>query len=183
MSAGPSATDIKQAAESVVIALAIAGDDLAFAEIVERRQRLLRNFMRHLCGDATLADDLAQQTFLQAWRSIKQLKSPAAFGGWFKRVAVSIWLQHVRKHSAGADEVETDENYDAVHREDHDKAIDLDGALNQLPALMRLCVVLAYHDGLSHSEIVETTGLPLGTVKSHITRGAARLQVLLADYG
>jgi RNA polymerase sigma-70 factor (ECF subfamily) len=48
---------------------------------------------------------------------------------------------------------------------------------------MRLCVVLAYNEGMSHPQIVALTGLPLGTVKSHIARGAARLREILADYG
>lgn len=182
MSAGFSATGLKQVAESVVVALAIAGDDLAFTEIVRRRQRLLRNFMRRLCGDSVLADDLAQHAFLQAWRSIRQLKSPAAFGGWFKKVAVNVWLQYARKQSSRLDDIDVEAEHDAYYREDHANTIDLDSTLRQLPEIMRLCVVLAYHDGMSHSEIAEATGLPLGTVKSHVARGTARLQVLLADY-
>ena len=61
--------------------------------------------------------------------------------------------------------------------------MDLDAALSMLPPDMRVCVVLAYNEGLSHPEIVELTGLPLGTVKSHISRGAARLREILASYG
>jgi RNA polymerase sigma-70 factor (ECF subfamily) len=48
---------------------------------------------------------------------------------------------------------------------------------------MRLCLVLAYNEGMSHPEIAALTGLPLGTVKSHVSRGAARLREVLADYG
>ena len=58
----------------------------------------------------------------------------------------------------------------------------LDAALMQLAPAARLCVVLAYHEGLSHSEISATTSIPLGTVKSHVTRGAARLRQILKDY-
>jgi DNA-directed RNA polymerase specialized sigma24 family protein len=61
--------------------------------------------------------------------------------------------------------------------------MDLDAALSTLLPDMRLCVVLAYNEGLSHPEIVALTSLPLGTVKSHIARGAARLRETLADYG
>jgi DNA-directed RNA polymerase specialized sigma24 family protein len=61
--------------------------------------------------------------------------------------------------------------------------MDLDAALATLPPDVRLCVVLAYNEGNSHPEIVALTGLPLGTVKSHIARGAARLRDTLADYG
>jgi hypothetical protein len=60
--------------------------------------------------------------------------------------------------------------------------LDLDGALAELPVIVRLCVVLSYHDGMSHTEIATLTKMPLGTVKSHIRRGAQKLQQLLSDY-
>jgi RNA polymerase sigma-70 factor (ECF subfamily) len=60
--------------------------------------------------------------------------------------------------------------------------MDLDAALAQLPAEPRLCVVLAYDEGLTHPEIAALTGMPIGTVKSHISRGAERLRELLAEY-
>ena len=60
--------------------------------------------------------------------------------------------------------------------------IDLDKALAQLPLPMRLCIVLAYNDGLSHQEIADVTGIPLGTVKSNISRGAEKMRALLSDY-
>jgi DNA-directed RNA polymerase specialized sigma24 family protein len=71
----------------------------------------------------------------------------------------------------------------AVHHDNTAAHMDLDAALSTLPPDMRLCVVLAYNEGMSHPEIVALTGAPLGTVKSHIARGAARLREILADYG
>jgi RNA polymerase sigma-70 factor (ECF subfamily) len=61
--------------------------------------------------------------------------------------------------------------------------LDLDRALARLPVDERLCIVLAYSEGMSHSEISESTGMPLGTVKSHIRRGSQELRVLLRAYG
>jgi RNA polymerase sigma factor (sigma-70 family) len=60
--------------------------------------------------------------------------------------------------------------------------IDLDSALATLPPNVRVCVVLAYSEGMSHGEISATTAIPLGTVKSHVTRGSARLRELLHSY-
>ena len=62
-------------------------------------------------------------------------------------------------------------------------AIDLDSALAALPHEVRLCIVLSYHEGMTHGEIEQYTGMPLGTVKSHIRRGTKRLQAQLAAYG
>jgi len=60
--------------------------------------------------------------------------------------------------------------------------LDLDRALAQLTRTERLCVVLAYNEGMSHGEISAATALPLGTVKSHVRRGSQRLRVLLSAY-
>jgi DNA-directed RNA polymerase specialized sigma24 family protein len=62
------------------------------------------------------------------------------------------------------------------------EALDLDRALARLAPDVRLCIVLAYSEGMSHGEISAATGLPLGTVKSHVRRGAQRLRASLQVY-
>ncbi len=176
-----SAADLKQAADPLVIALACAGDSRAFAEIVVRRQGRVRKFMYHLCRTPSLGDDLAQQVFLTAWRSVKQLRSAAAFDGWLKRIMVTTWLAEVRRRKI-AYTAELDAERVGAHCETTAARLDLDAALALLPPDVRLCIVLSYNEGLSHAEIVTLTGLPLGTVKSHIARGAARLRETLAAY-
>jgi RNA polymerase sigma-70 factor (ECF subfamily) len=174
--------DLQKAADTLVIALARAGDDSAFAEVMRRRQARVRKFMYHLCRQTALGDDLAQQVFLTAWRSLARLRSAAAFDGWLKRIMVNVWLQEVRRGKlATISDVELADL--AVHHDSTAARMDLDAALSTLPPDMRLCVVLAYNEGLSHPEIVALTGLPLGTVKSHIARGAARLRETLSGYG
>ena len=80
-----------------MIALACAGDDGAFAEIVRRRQARVRTFMRHLCRESSLGDDLAQQVFLTAWRSLRLLREAAAFDAWLKRIMINTWISEVRR--------------------------------------------------------------------------------------
>lgn len=175
------APPLSQAAEAVLIALACAGETPAFGEIVKRYQNRVRNFMRRLCNNPDLADDLAQQAFLKAWKSIRQLRSPAAFYGWLKKIMVSIWLEDIRRNKldfTDSDEPDQSEAYNSPAG----AKIDLDAALVQLSPLMRICVVLAYNEGLSHQEISDVTDIPLGTVKSNISRGAAKLRILLSDY-
>ena len=70
----PSRDYYPQCPEALVVSLAQNGDRHAFEELVKRRQSMVRNLMRRLSGDNTLADDLAQQTFLQAWSRLKSLK-------------------------------------------------------------------------------------------------------------
>ena len=174
------------AAETTLTGLAISGDDVAYGELVRRRQSWLRELLRRLCRDPALADDLAQQSFLQAWRRLRTLQSPAAFGGWLRKIAVHMWLQHIRArgdHLVPPSPEEQPEQVDTPSRDPMvAERIDLDRALSQLPADVRLCIVLAYGERMSHREIAEATTLPLGTVKSHISRGAARLRDLLRAY-
>lgn len=167
--------------EAMIVGLARTGDRSAFAELVRRRQSWIRNLMRRFCNDATLADDLAQQVFLQVWLKIHTLKKANAFGAWLKRLAVSVWLQHVRKKDPlrGAGELAE------VELAQHDSTsvgMDLDSALATLTNPVRLCIVLSYHVGMSHREIAEHVDIPLGTVKSHIKRGTQRLRQILAAY-
>ena len=176
-----SAADLAAAPDPLVIALACAGDARAFAEIVKRRQGRVRKFMYHLCRRPALGDDLAQQVFLTAWRSVKQLRSAAAFDGWLKRIMVTTWLEEIRRQKI-AYAAELDADLAGAYRDTTAERLDLDAALALLQPEARLCVVLAYNDGLSHPEIVALTGLPLGTVKSHIARGAARLRETLSAY-
>ena len=174
--------ELKQAPDPLVIALACAGDDTAYTELVRRRQGRVRKFMYHLCRNPAQGDDLAQQVFLTAWQSLRQLRSAAAFDGWLKRVMVTTWLAEARRAKISTTS-EVDPANVAVHHDSTAAQMDLDTALSALPDDMRLCVVLAYSEGLSHPEIASLTDMPLGTVKSYISRGAARLRDVLADYG
>jgi RNA polymerase sigma-70 factor, ECF subfamily len=190
----PLSRKLGEVAEAAVVALAMNGDDAAYGELVRRRQAAIRQMFRRLTRDPALADDLAQQTFVHAWKSIRSLRSPAAFGAWLRKLAVNCWLQQARikQHevqlgdealadglpasTAGADQAAPVEGPVTAR-------MDLDAALAALPPDARLCVVLAYSEGMSHAEISESTAMALGTVKSHIARGAARLRELLQAYG
>jgi RNA polymerase sigma-70 factor (ECF subfamily) len=183
--ARPGTTRFIAAPEHLLLGLAMRGETAAFNELVVRRQSWLRNLLRRLCREPALADDLAQQTLLQAWRSLPGLREPAAFGGWLRRLAVNTWLQHVRvRHDTVALDDLPSVAIVAVAIDDAaiGVRIDLDHALAGLRPETRLCVVLAYHEGMSHAEISSATALPLGTVKSHISRGGELLRQQLAAY-
>jgi RNA polymerase sigma-70 factor (ECF subfamily) len=93
---------------------------------------------------------------------------------------VSAWLEDVRRNKLGFIDWDESERLEA-HNSHAGTKIDLDAALSQLSPPVRLCVVLAYNEGLSHQEISDVTDIPLGTVKSNISRGSAKLRPLLSD--
>lgn len=176
-----SIAQLREAADLLVVALACAGDEQAFTEIVRRRHVRVRKFMYHVCRDRGLGDDLAQQVFLTAWQSLRQLRVAAAFDGWLKRIMVTTWLEELRRHKltyATAVDLEAI----ATSHDGTAEQLDLDAALARLPPEVRLCIVLSHNEGMAHPEIAALTALPLGTVKSHIARGATKLRQLLAAY-
>ena len=177
----PPSTTYANDPEPLVVRLAGRGDRAAFEELVRRRQSWVRNLMRRLSRDASLADDLAQQVFIQVWRMIGQLQHPERFPGWLKRVGVNVWLQHHRRSDVLKSSEPLDDHEGLVEHT-AGVALDVDQALALLPSAVRLCVVLSYHAEMSHAEIADTTSLPLGTVKSHIRRGTEKLESLLAVY-
>lgn len=167
-----------------MVDLAKSGDAPAFEELVRRRQSWLRSVLRRFCGDASLADDLAQQALLKAWRSIGGLKTHRAFGGWLRQMAVHTWVDHLRRHEP-LDAVTSEEAPEEPDPRAQSLAegIDLQPALSTLPAPVRVCIVLAYSEGMSHSEISEATEIPIGTVKSHTSCRLARLKQSLSSEG
>jgi len=173
---------LASAAESSLVALAMSGDDKAFEELVRRRQGTIRRLMRQMSGDWARADDFAQEAFLQAWRKLRTLRAPGAFGTWLRQIAVNVFLQHNRRTVRAQEDFSELASYAMVEKEDPSVHLDLENALALLRPVERLCVVLAYGERMSHGEICTATGLPLGTVKSTIARGSERLRRYLADY-
>ena len=173
---------LASAPEISLVALAMSGDDNAFEELVRRRQGGIRNLMRQLSGDLAIADDFAQETFLRAWQKLHTLKSARAFGGWLRRIAVNVFLQNVRRKGLLIEDSDQMASYSVADNKDSAIKMDLEKALTRLKTAERLCIVLAYKERMSHGEICSATGLPLGTVKSNISRGAERLRQYLKDY-
>ena len=165
------------------LAARVAGSDdqAAFQSLVERHQAAIRGFLRRLLsGDHGTADDLAQETFLLAYRKMPSWRASGSLSSWLHAIAYRQFLGFMRKHGR-----------QQVMAEPPDGGFDPASAVDAeilVPRLMRLvsaeeraCLTLAYASGMSHPEIVEVTGLPLGTVKSHISRGRQKIQQWLQD--
>ena len=162
-------------------------DPQAFARLVARHQGRVRAVLRQLThGHTALADELAQETFLQAWRALPNFRHDAQWSTCLYRIAYREFLQHRRQQFVGGSVAYSDE-WDSTATEpttepDHEMRLDLTRALAQLHPQETASIVLCYHAGLSHTQAAEVLGLPLGTLKSHLMRGRAKLQVLLAAW-
>jgi RNA polymerase sigma-70 factor (ECF subfamily) len=179
--------------DAALVARVLAGNDRhAFGELVRRHQGRTRALLRRLCKeDHALADDLAQDAFLQAFRKLGQFRADAAFGTWLYRIAYNVFLMHVR---ARKEELSLDEIEPPAEDEDEGRPgpqqtagveaqsvreLDVRRALSKLSDEERAAIVQCYYLDRSHEEAAYVLGCPVGTVKSYIFRAKKKLQVLL----
>jgi RNA polymerase sigma-70 factor (ECF subfamily) len=164
--------------ESKLIARAAAGDAAAFDALVRAHQSRLRGFLRRLSrDDAALADDLAQETFLEAWRKIGQYRGTGSFAGWLSRIGWSRFLMGARKRKPELLEDVPEQSVETSP----DTKLDLESAMRRISANERAALTLCYALGHSNEEAAEILDMPLGTVKSHVLRGREKLRALLED--
>jgi RNA polymerase sigma factor (sigma-70 family) len=168
------------ASDEDLVAAAAAGSGGAFSRLVERHQQAVRAFLRRACGDWALADDLAQETFLAAWSRLDRRTPGASLRAWLCGIGYRKCLTAARARRRSlrreADYQQAAALAGAGPPEDR---MALEAAMAELPLEQRACVALCLAAGFSHAEAAEALDLPLGTVKSHVTRGRARLLTTL----
>jgi RNA polymerase sigma-70 factor (ECF subfamily) len=171
------------ASDSELIVRITQNDDrAAFGELVQRHQSAVRRFLRHLTrGNGTLADELAQDTFLQAYRSLAAYRGDGRFATWLFGIAHNHFRNARRRFRVTAGELPAETIDESTPSPTHTVALrqDLAAALEQLDSDEQTALHLFYQQGLTHPEIAAVTGWPLGTVKTHLARGKDRLRQLL----
>lgn len=182
--------------DAQLIARVLVNDDRhAFSELVRRHQSAVRATLRRLtAGNHALADDLAQETFLLAYRNLASFRQEARFSTWLYRIATNVFLADARKRKeellGDAEETlaEDDESqrHDPAGVAEPDRAaslkLDLERALAVLSEGERAAIVQCYHNDLSHEEAAYVLGCPVGTVKTHILRAKQKLRDRLAAW-
>lgn len=167
-----------------------------FDALVREHHGFVRAWLRRLTrGDAHLADDLAQDTFLRALRAADTFRGDAQPRTWLARIAINVWHDHLRRFKARAGEhtqsLETICPEEARELDVPDGAspladivasrVDIDRALDRLPTAERTVVLHACWGDLSQAEIAELTGMPLGSVKTLHRRAMKRLHEWLEN--
>lgn len=169
-----------QAIDTELVEAAQAGSTSAFSRLVERHQQALRAFLRRTCGDWTMADDLAQETFLTAWSRIGRLDTGASVRAWLCGIGYNKHLTAIRSRvRERAREAAYEAERPPAGGAMTDERLTLETAMAELAPDQRACVALCLAADFSHQEAADALGLPLGTVKSHVSRGRARLLAVL----
>jgi RNA polymerase sigma-70 factor, ECF subfamily len=158
----------------------VQSDHNAFGELVRRYQSPVRGFLAKMSGgDAHLADDLAQETFVKAWKNLNSYRSEAKFSTWLFGIACNEWRMHAR----GRKEVALEELSDPPPEAEQPPAaaasrlrLDLAEAMKTLTEGERAAIVLCCQNGLSHEEAAQALDCPLGTVKTNVLRGKEKLR-------
>lgn len=187
--------------EASLIRACQEGDQTAFNLLVWRWEKPLFNFTYKYVGDAHLAQDLVQETFVRVLRSIRGYEHRAAFSTWLYRIAVNLCKDHLRKRripmvslndyyttSSGdrvyvkdrvaADGVRSDEAMDAARKEELVRRL-----LAGLPEHQRIVILLKEYQALTFREIAEVLEVPAGTVKARLYRGLRTMREQLERGG
>jgi RNA polymerase sigma-70 factor, ECF subfamily len=188
---------LKSLDDSAVVARFLEGEKRAFAELVERYQTRLLNFVYRTTGDRERAEDLVQETFIRVYRHIHRFDQTKKFSTWIYTIASNLAKNELRNRSRNplvlfqtikknwtADErpLEWEDNTyrpDDLFRKRHLKQL-VDTVVEDLPVHHRQVFVLREMEGKTYEEIAEITGCNLGTVKSRLNRARNNFAQLIA---
>jgi RNA polymerase sigma-70 factor (ECF subfamily) len=165
-----------------VLRQAICGDSQAFAEIVREHQAMIFSIGWHFLGDRALAEDVAQEVFLELYRRLSAMESAAHLTHWLRRVAVHRSIDLGRRKRFRK-EVALEELHQPVNGDgpaDSFLSARLRQALVRLPDKQRMMIVLRYQEDLGPAEIAALMDMPVNTVKSTLHRALEQLRGKLA---
>jgi RNA polymerase sigma-70 factor (ECF subfamily) len=151
--------------------------------LVRRHERVVRGFLARVTAGSGRADDLAQETFLTAWSKARAYGGHGRYRGWLLRIAWTTFLMDLRqaKRRLPAWRGGEAEAPEPVAADDAERDLIVEDALKRLREEDRAAVTLCLVLGHSHREAAEILDMPLGTLKTRVARGSARLAELLGD--
>ena len=170
---------------ALVAQVVVFNNKRAFDTLVKKYQSPVRRFFLHqTLGDENLSDDLAQETFIKAYTNIASFKNLSNFSTWLYRIAYNIFYDYIRtrKETSGLEDWEKDPGC-RTEPKHIGEAMDIYRGLSLLKETERTCVTLRYMEELPVDKISTITGLPPGTVKSHISRGKEKVANFLKQNG
>jgi RNA polymerase sigma-70 factor (ECF subfamily) len=182
-----------------IVALARAGQEAAYRELIRRYERPLFSLLFRMVRDRELAEDLAQETFIKALNAIESYRPEFKFSSWIFKIANNAAIDHLRRRELdtlsleGSPHAETPEAVEATALQIGDRQespLDevearelggqIDAAIAQLRPEYRSCILLRHVEGRPYEEIAQLLNLPLGTVKTYIHRARNELRQALS---
>lgn len=193
------ALELAAKSDQEIVALARAGQEAAYRELIRRYERPIFSLLFRMVRDRELAEDLAQETFIKALNAIESYRPEFKFSSWIFKIANNSAIDHLRRRELdtlsleGSPHAETPEAIEATALQIGDRqespldevaARELGGqieaAIAQLRPEYRSCILLRHVEGRAYEEIAQMLNLPLGTVKTYIHRARNELRQLLS---
>lgn len=160
-------------------------DQQAFTRLVLRHQLVVRTLLTRCCRrDRHSVDDLVQETFLRAYLSLASFRSEAKFSTWLYRIAFNLVADKFRRKTLSCCDLDSVLDVAAHCRYlfQTDLRGDIAKAMENISEAQKIAIRLCLEEGYTHADAAAAMKVPLGTVKSHVARGKANLQELLAHW-
>lgn len=163
-----------------LVARAADGDTAAFEALYRENAGRVYAVCLRMTGDPTTAEELAQEAFIKAWTSLDKFRGDAAFSTWLHRIATNTVLSHRRSEARRRAKVTEQEDLsmheDTADRTHRGPAVDLEGAIAELPEGARTVFVLFDIEGYRHDQIADRLGIAVGTSKAQLHRARKLLR-------
>ncbi|HYJ86122.1 MAG TPA: sigma-70 family RNA polymerase sigma factor [Pyrinomonadaceae bacterium] len=173
----------KEATDRDLVATATTGVEGSFEELVRRYQRPISAYVYRMVGDYEAALDLTQEIFIKVYGSLARYRSEFKFSTWIYKIAHNSAVDHLRRNagrerslSSGVEgdqyelPIESGSLSPEQESERRERRLEIEAVVRSLPNAYRELIVLRHSQDLTYEEIVEVTGLPLGTVKNRLFR-------------
>lgn len=181
--ATPDILSFSSAADRDLVASAARGVDGGFEELVKRYQRPISAYVYRMVGDYDSALDLTQEIFIKIYGSLSRYRPEFKFSTWIYKIAHNAAIDHLRRSSGRERSLITgteNDQYDLPieseglspeqQSEREERRVEIETVVRSLPTAYRELIVLRHSNDLTYEEIVDVTGLPLGTVKNRLFR-------------
>lgn len=182
-SVSPNSLSLSSAADRDLVLSAANGVEGGFEELVRRYQRPISAYVYRMVGNYESALDLTQEIFIKIYGSLSRYRPEFKFSTWIYKIAHNAAIDHLRRNAGRERSLTTgteSDNYDLPieseglnpeqQSEREERRVEIESVVRSLPTAYRELIVLRHSQDLTYEEIVEVTGLPLGTVKNRLFR-------------
>jgi RNA polymerase sigma-70 factor (ECF subfamily) len=188
--------DFSVAVDRDLVASAVEGHEGGFEELVRRYQRPISAYVYRMVGDYDAALDLTQEIFIKVYGSLARYRSEFKFSTWIYKIAHNCAVDHLRRNNGREQSlvsgiegdtyelpIESRRPSPEQESERRERRIEIEGVVRSLPAVYRELIILRHSQDLTYEEIVEVTGLPLGTVKNRLFRAREMMRQQFLERG
>ncbi len=188
--------DLTAASDRELVATAVSGVEGSFEELVRRYQRPISAYVYRMVGNYESALDLTQEIFIKVYSSLRRYREEFKFSTWIYKIAHNSAVDHLRRNATREQSlvmgpegdqydlpVESSRPSPEQESERKERRVEIESVVRALPANYRELIILRHSQDLSYEEIVEVTGLPLGTVKNRLFRAREMMRQQFVEKG